>query len=504
MKKKAIAIAAAAAVAVAAIGQSAFADDLKKEAKIVGYVLGDAPQGLPAITDAINKKTKADINATVEFNYIGWGDLASKYPLLLAAGQDVDWIFTASWCRYFESSAKGAFLEITDDMLKKYMPNYYATQNKVALQQARINGKLYMLPTTSPDRKVDVALIRGDLRKKYGVPEIKRWSDIEPYLAAIKAHESEMAPIYSDNTIDIGRPEAYYQDCFCPILQDPLAATGSGTGLGFTIQETSGKLYSMFDEPYISAIKKSAKVMKSWYDKGYINKDVFANKVRSKDAFVQGKSAVGFGNSIDIQQTLTDCAAKGYEVEIIPDLDNKGHRMGDSAIGNGVAIPAFAKNPERTLMFLDRLMEDKSYNYLIYYGIEGKHYTIKDGKIALNTAISDYPVDAAGFWFTDKNQFLPLANWTPQYAALKADIAKKGYVVDYPLSALNIDTTSVKNEIAAVNQVLIQYYQPIQVGLVQDVDAALKTLQQKLKAAGQDKIRAECQKQIDAYIAANK
>lgn len=502
MKRAALLVAAACAAL--AIGQSAFADDLKKEVKIVGYVLGDAPQGLPAIAAEMNKKTKADLNASVEFNYIGWGDLAAKYPLLLAAGQDVDWIFTANWCRYFESAAKGAFMEITDDMLKKYMPKYYATQGKVALQQAKINGKLYMLPTTSPDKKIDVAIIRGDLRKKYGIPEIKRWSEIEPYLAAIKAREPDMVPIYADNTFDVGRPMNYYYDCFAPILQDPLAATGSGTGLGFTIQETGGKLYSMFDEPYISAFKKAAKVMKSWYEKGYINKDVLANKVRSKEAFAQGKSAVGFGNSIDIQQTLTDCLAKGYEVEIIPDLDNKGRRMGDSAISNGVAIPASARNPERTMMFLDRLMEDKSYNYLIYFGIEGKHYTVKDGKIALNTAISDYPVDAAGFWFTDKNQFLPLSNWTPQYAAVKSDIAKKGYVVDYPLSALNIDTTAIKNEVAAVNQVLIQYYQPIEVGMVPDVDAALKAMQQKLKAAGVDAIQAECQRQINAYLAASK
>jgi putative aldouronate transport system substrate-binding protein len=155
-------------------------------------------------------------------------------------------------------------------------------------------------------------------------------------------------------------------------------------------------------------------------------------------------------------------------------------------------------------MFLDRLMEDKSYNYLIYFGIEGKHYTIKDGKINLNPAISDYPVDAAGFWFTDKNQHLALANWTPQYASLRSDIVKKGFVVDYPLSALNVDTTAIKNEVAAVNQVLIQYYQPIEVGAVPDVDAALKTLQQKLKAAGVDAIQAECQKQINAYLAASK
>jgi len=137
-----------------------------KETKIVGYLLGAAPAGMPDVMTKLNEMLKKEINATMEIRYIGWSDFQSKYPLVLAAGEDIDWIYTANWSFYFQEAAKGAFLEITQDMLKKNMPRQYAALPPEAYKQANVNGKLYMITTSSPDRKIAVALIRGDLRKK--------------------------------------------------------------------------------------------------------------------------------------------------------------------------------------------------------------------------------------------------------------------------------------------------------------------------------------------------
>ncbi len=82
--------------------------------------------------------------------------------------------------------------------------------------------------------------------------------------------------------------------------------------------------------------------MKRWYDLGYINKDVFSNTVRSKDSFNLGKSAIGIGNSQDIQSNLADAQAKGWEVEIVPELDAQNHYVADPHINNGVALSAGA------------------------------------------------------------------------------------------------------------------------------------------------------------------
>ena len=148
--------------------------DISQEVKINGYLLGAAPAGFQDVMAALNGKLKTDLNATMEINYIGWSDMQSKYPLILAAGEDVDWIFTAPWSFYPQQAAKGAFMEITPEILEKYMPLHWAkVKDTTAMKEAEINGKVYMITTATPDKKVPTFLYREDLRAKYGVPEIK-------------------------------------------------------------------------------------------------------------------------------------------------------------------------------------------------------------------------------------------------------------------------------------------------------------------------------------------
>jgi putative aldouronate transport system substrate-binding protein len=153
-------------------------------------------------------------------------------------------------------------------------------------------------------------------------------------------------------------------------------------------------------------------------------------------------------------------------------------------------------------MALDLMMEEKSYNYLVYFGIQGKNYIIKNNKIDLPKGVTadnnTYPPDAAGFWFTNKDQFLPLASWDDNYIALRNTIKKA--LVSSPLSSFSLDQTKVKTEIANLNSVMTQYYNPICLGMVKNVDEAFATLDKKLKAAGVEKVKAEALRQLEQYF----
>jgi putative aldouronate transport system substrate-binding protein len=369
-----------------------------------------------------------------------------------------------------------------------------------------VKGKMYMIPTSTPDKKMPVAMIRGDLRKKYNVPEIKKFSDLEKYFEAIKKNEKEMTPMFLNKSYDIGQPMGALRAEFGDYYFDVLYSTGGGSGCDFGLDDKSNKvIYTLEGDDYTNQIR-AAKIIKSWYDKGYINKDAFANSVRSKDLFNLGKSGLGFGNSQDIQANIADATAKGWEVELVPELNINGHYIADPYINNVVALPASTKNAARTLMFLDRIMEDKSYDYLVYFGIEGKNYVIKNNKIDLPAGVradkNTYPPDAAGFWFTNKDLMLPLASWTDSYIKLKNDMKK--YLVPSIFQIIAFDTDSIKTELATINQVMIQYGNPIGVGAVKDVEGQFKILDQKLKSAGVMKVKAELQKQVDAYIKSRK
>lgn len=478
--------------------------DLSRKVKLTGYLLGSAPHGMPEVMDELNKKLLHDINATMDIKYIGWGEFQSKYPLVLAAGVDIDWIYTANWSFYFQEAAKGAFYEITEEMMQKYMPRHYKALDPVAYNEASVNGKLYMIPTATPDRKVGVIAIRADLRKKYGLPKIKRLVDIEPYLAAIKENESGMIPMYLDSQYDIYQPLGALFVEESDYYTDVLFTTGAGSGLLWNLQEPRSRVYYLMEEPILSGFKKAARTMKSWYDKGYINRDVFANKVRSKESFVHGRSGIAIGNSIDIQATIAAANEKGWEVELIPIVDSHGNYLADPHINNGVALAARTKNPERTLMALDLMLQEPSYNYLVYFGIEGKNYLIKDGSISLPKGVTadtnTYPPDAAGFWFTNKDQFLPLAEWCDMYIEHRNKVPS--YLKSHPMAVFPVNTDKVKTEVANCNQAFIQYFHPIYAGMVKDVDSAFATLDQRLKAAGVERLKEEFQKQMNEFYQA--
>jgi putative aldouronate transport system substrate-binding protein len=307
-----------------------------------------------------------------------------------------------------------------------------------------------------------------------------------------------------ESTYDVGQPFSYLSYAKGPYFEDILFTTGSGCGLVWLLDGQTKKLQYIVDDPVLSWEKSAARTMKAWYDAGYINKDVFANKVRSKDAFVQGKSAVGFGNSIDMQGIIAGASANGWDVELVPGIDGNGHYRADPYLNNGVALAAHTKNAARTLQALDRIIEDKSYNFLVYFGIEGKNYILANGKVDLPAGVTadknTYPPDAAGFWFTNKDQFPPNASWTPAYLQHRKDIVDKGFLVTTPWVAFSANVDDVKTEVANANQTLVQYLQPLWIGLVPDIDQAFATLDTKLKAAGVDKLRQVFQSQVDDYM----
>ncbi|MFC4303815.1 DUF3502 domain-containing protein [Cohnella boryungensis] len=469
---------------------------------LVGYLIGTPPDGLPDVMEELNRKLVQDVGARLELKYIQWGDMAARYPLALSSGENVDFIFAANWAYYSQEATKGSFREITPDMVRAYMPKHYAATNEKAWKEAEVGGKVFMIPTSTPDFKVPVTLIRADLRKKYGLPEIRSIAALEPYLAAVKANEPDMIPIQVDKQYDFIKTHANLQWELGPPTVDVIMTTNGFSGVFTDWDDPSGKLLSLFDEPLRSSYIQVAKTVKSWYDKGYINHDAFANKIRSKDSFEQGRSAVAYGNSNDIQSTIAKAEQKGWEVDILPNLSPKGTYMMDPYINNGVAIAIDSKNTELAMRALDLIMEDPAYNRLVYYGIEGKHYVLQDGKASFPNGQAaergEYAPDASGFWFTNKNQLPPIAGWNEEYARHKEAIP--GMLIPFTYSAFNFDALSVQGELDRINEAAIQYLNPILSGMTKDVDQAFVQAEKEIRAAGFEKVLEEARRQTLSYL----
>lgn len=471
---------------------------------INGYLIGSPNTDFELMQDELNKKLKEDLNCEMKVTFIDWGVLSSKYPLALA-GEECDWIFTGDWCYYASEAAKHAFLELTPEMISQYMPLEYAAVSEEGWKQCNIKDKCYMIPSPTPDIKGQGFVIRKDLADKYGVDtsKIKTIWDLDEYLAAVKQNEPTIIPINMNNGYDknklmfalISAQGAYIND-----YNQGLFQAFCGT------DEMPDDIYAFYDDEMVEKIQKASAKIKEWYDKGYINQDALAATTASEANFENGISAVSFSNSGGGLQLEEKCIAQGWEVLRYYGSSIEGHQARNAYTNNGVAVSAMSKNPERTMAALDLLINDPDYVNLLTYGVEGIHYVINDEGVVdypegFNNNNTRYDWSNNGWWFLNKDIKLKCVNETQAYLDDRDNLLENILIED-PAVAFIFDTDPVKTEFANVQNVLTQYWDPLCVGNVKDVDAALEELNKQLSVAGYEKVMEEAKRQFAEYMKA--
>jgi len=457
---------------------------------VVGYLLGEAPPNARAVMDEINKKLEAEINANLKINYIPFGDIGTKYPLLLSAGEEFDFIYGS--IDYANNALKGGYREINMKDVEEYMPLTFKATSKQAWQDTLVNGKSYMIPQSFKELAAGAFFYREDLRKKYNVPEIKIPADLEAYFAAIKNNESEFPP-FDGNADDIAS-----------LFKLFMGGWANGDNLyNLNFDDPTYTVKGLLDDDFVADYKKAAEIIKAYHDKGYLPKNPFAQKTSARELIKSGKTGL-FGDSFEVYpQRATDFAAQGWEIGALPVTTSKGTTLMRPATGNGISFSRNSKNYERAMMVIDRIMQDPTYNMLVSFGIEGTDYVMKDGKLAaVPENKTPFPMYGLGFWMSNRDQHPSLESYTQDYIDKKNTL--KENAVPYLLNGFNPNLETLKTEVANIKNVMQQYEMPIRVGLAKDIDASIETLREKLRAAGAQKVIDEYKKQVAEYVSAHK
>jgi len=476
------------------------AQDISKRVELQFYMIGDAPKDLPLIQAEINKLALKDLNATVKFNFISWTNMDTKYNLLLASGQPVDLLYAANWQVYGRYAQQGAFLPL-DGLIQKAAPDLYRFVPQSSWKASSINGKMYGIPGTWKEYTSPGIYWREDLRKKYNLPIPNSLANIEAFADGIRKYEPNMSPIAPESA-----PGADYALLFkYPGLEYP-PATHQFPFYGMRVySKTPGKLVEYFESPDFVA---DATMFKRWADKGFWPKGVLSQSLGPNgDSLVNGQSAM----VISYVNASKWAGAQSQLKTTHPDWELGWYAYGQSTgvlhpthpTQNMFAIPKSSKNPERALMFYQKLVLDKRYNQLSQYGIEGKHYRVtSDGYYEpIDPKTSGFPREGLNGWaWRNPNYNLYEKSFAPLLALFKEydKVSTPNY-----LDGFTEDPTPYQAELAAYNQVWQQYGLPIITGLAGDPQTAVATFLAKAKAAGLDKIRAEMQKQWAVFLAAN-
>jgi putative aldouronate transport system substrate-binding protein len=452
-------------------------------------VFGAIPKDIGEVQAELNKITTEKINATVEILPISIGSYVQQMNLMYSGGEKLDLAFTfASGGLYASTAATGKFLQI-DDLLKEYGQGIIQAVGEDFINIPQIDGKLYGTPTVDVYAKGTAYYMRQDLVDKYkiNVDSIKTLDDIENVLKTIKDNEPNMIPLAV--AAGIGPVFSYknYDDLGNRIGVLP----GYDNGL---------KVTNLFEtQDYADQLER----VRGWFKAGYINKDA-STTTQQPSTLLKAGNAFSFiypYNHTSLGNLTNETGYKLAEVELIPPYSTSADAM------SGLwTIAQNSENPERAMMLLNLMYTDKDIANLLTWGIEGKHY------VKVSDTQADFPkgVDAGTVGYNLKFMDWVMGNASLTYLSMSNDPnqlemqkAFKERAIHSKALGFTFNEEPVKNEGVALKNVMDQYAAILDTGTV-DPEKKLKEFNDKLKAAGLEKYIAEKQKQLDAWVAANK
>ncbi|CDN44155.1 Extracellular solute-binding protein family 1 [Paenibacillus sp. P22] len=469
--------------------------DTSKKVELVWYVLGDSHKDSPQVQEEINKMLEKDINATIKLNFTTWNDWQTKYNLLLTSGEKVDMVFASTWADYYKFADQGAFKDLTD-LIPTYMPETWKTVPKQDWTEATVQGKIFAVPSTYPEYTPDGLVYREDWRKELNVPEIKDLDSIEAYLEAVKT-QKKVTPINGKAWNEVFTLFKAYE-----------GYEQIGGDSGVIVAKSYDTPRDIINYAETPEFEQFVKRMKTWSEKGFWTSDTLSSQKEAGDALKAGtggaywRNAPGAGGFIvDAEKANKGAAQYGY----FPFTRFHNYAMPTLSVNNAMAIPKSSKNPERSLMALEKIRTDERYFDLLTYGIKDLDYNLsEDGKLVItppkgkenDKTFKNYGITSWGWRVESLIKEEQAGGWK-QFPTLLEEF--KAESKPNIFSPIVMDYKPVKSQQAAVNQVIQQYGMPLMMGLVPNVDKALETYRKQLKAAGVDQVMDYVKEQANKY-----
>lgn len=496
-------------------GAATAADIDTSEHVVINYmVTGDKPDGdkaarLDEMMEKLNAILTEKVNAELQIYYISWTDYLSNYNLTLAQMDgSVDLIGTASdWLDAWPNAKNGAFLELSEDMLKTYAPQTYESVSQEHWDLCKYNGEIYLIPEDNYAQWTNHGFIyRQDWAKEAGLTDgVKSWEDLTTYFDYVKTAYPDIIPWDSDGTQFAQMANGWVSSHSKFVAIDGIC-TGALWG------GTQDDLYTITTPAYTDTdmMVEYAKLMKQWDEIGVWKTDVLNNtSSTNRDDFRVGLVAAEQHHT----QTWTDlCSATASNTIYEDDEDAEagffyfGEETGNvvalSITHGAMAVSAASENPERALMVYDLLRNDPECYRLLCYGIEGVSYEVNDE--GLRETPEGYNSDSDNIngmtnWWWGRNDDLEIKDATKNWDAIDKLYAEyDGLKIDYPYGQFVPELDDIQSKIDNINEVYTNYTKQISFGKYPGTaEEIIAEMQAALKQAGIEDVTAALQAQFD-------
>lgn len=446
-----------------------------KTATLKWYVAGAKQPDHDLVMTEINKSLVAKINAKLDLRVLDAGTFNDKMKMIVAANENYDICFTASWRNNFwQNVAWGAFTPL-DDLIAKNTTVLKTAVPDSVMNVAKVNGKIYAVPNTQVMYTSWGFNFQKELLDKYkfDIKTIKNFTDIEPFLEIIKKNEPSLIP-YRQNYSVYG-------------IDEEIIST-------FTMIKKGDKSLKILPIQGSKEEKYAQNLLRDWFNKGYIRKDILT---------ITDDSAELKANKYAVQPTVmkpggdVELSTK-YAKEWVSIPFEKPYLQAAAGASTMNAISSNSKNPVKAIKLIELVNTDKEIFNTLIFGLENIHYT----KISQDTVDvpkdSKYQFGTMSWVFGNVFNSFYMKGQTPGIWD-ETDRLNKTAEVSV-LRGFNPNTAPIQAEIAKLNAVALEFKN---MQFMSDYETKYPAYLEKMKTAGLDKVVAEYQKQVDAWAKAN-
>lgn len=456
----------------------------KEIADLVWYQYGEEQKDSDLVLEKVNEYIVDKIGVKLKIVNVGGADYNQKMQVVINTGSKWDLCFSCSWANdYLQNANKGVFLAL-DDLIQD--TEMYEEIDSRFWEAAKVQGQIYGVPSEKELGNMPMWVFTKEYVDKYDIPyeELHTLEDLEPWLEVIRENEPDVIPMYI--TKDYTAPT--YMDK----IQDPIGIEyGDETLTVKNVFETDKMIGTL-------------KTMRKYYEAGYINKDAAtASDDKTRKRFVTKGDGQPYAELIWGKEL-------GYEVVVSSIMDTS--ITNSSARGALTAVNAESDHPKEAVALLNLINTDEYLRNLLNYGIEGVHWEkvevseeekaeagnkpyIYDTKVKLTEgAFRDYSVAywvQGGLFNTYVLENEPIDKWATFKEFNDASEEAPSFGFDF-----NLDPVST--QVAGFRDILDEFGKALYTGSV-DPDEYLPKLQEKLEAAGIQKVIDEMQSQVDQW-----
>lgn len=407
-------------------------------------------------------------------------NFSQRIQMMNAAREPYDLVFTSNWANsYYTNVENGSLLDITDK-LPELAPKLYASLSEAEIKGASIDGRMYAVPNWQVQARAMGFMIPQEKLDKTGwsMDSFKNFSDLEPYLAKMKAVDPE------SNTGGGDWQSAMTNYGMITVVQEGLP------GVIYYNKQGKPEVVDQFETP---EFMEHAKMMRKWVKDGYFP------EVRSKNTATNTTKCTTQGSWGNYKPGIEKEITLRSKHEYVAKQISPAVLSTESIISTMTGVGANSKHPDEAIKVLEIMYTDPEIYNMLSWGIEGQNYDKVSDKIIKVKDDNTYTISN---WMIGSVANSYILEGNPENIWDTTKDFNDSAVVS-PLMGFSLDNSAISAELGNCETVIKEYLDQIQYGLSEPEETVPKLIS-SLKTAGVDTVLAEVQKQIDEWWESNK